>query len=117
MSLQPATPIRPTESISDFMSKADILSMEKRTANLKLKQSPVHEPSPASTYGETHVGDSVPATPLGEWSCLISSHLLLYALQIAIVFYFSSGDFDHSILYTTLSYYVARCGSSSSLSW
>ena len=65
MSLHPATPIRPGEGISDFMSKADILSMEKRTANLKLKHTPAHEPSPASTYGETNVGDSVPATPLG----------------------------------------------------
>ncbi len=66
MSHQPVTPIRPGEGLSDFMSKAEILSMEKRTANLKLKQTPLYEPSPASTYGETLGGDSVPATPIGK---------------------------------------------------
>ena len=66
MSHQPATPVRPGDGVSDFMSKAEVLSKEKRTANAILKHTPLHEPSPASTYGETLVGDSVPATPLGK---------------------------------------------------
>ena len=59
--------------------------MEKRTANVMLKQTPVHEPSPASTYGETLVGDSVPATPLGKWFSLRFYHLALYtSLEVAV---------------------------------
>ena len=66
MSHQPATPIRPGHGVSDFIPKSDILSKEKRAANVIHKQTPLHEPSPASTYGETAAGDSVPATPIGK---------------------------------------------------
>lgn len=38
-------------------------STEKATAAAKVKQAPLNEPSPASTYGDT-AGSSTPATPV-----------------------------------------------------
>ena len=84
MSLPPTTPNKsraganqPTESINGFA--IDLL---------EFKQNSLPEPSPASTYGETAAGDSVPATPQdrggnGEYAPVISSLLVLHFLSFA----------------------------------
>ncbi|KAL8661369.1 MAG: hypothetical protein Q9202_005671 [Teloschistes flavicans] len=62
MSHSPATPNKPTaEAGNPFVS-----SMKEFTSALAKLQSSMHEPSPASTYGETAAGDSIPATPQAD---------------------------------------------------
>lgn len=53
--------MHPTEN----SSKAIVYCTGKLTSASKFKQTSFNEPSPASTYGETNVGNSTPATPLG----------------------------------------------------
>lgn len=59
----PATPnkIITSDTVSSS-SKLPAVSAEKNPLS-KAKQAGLHEPSPASTYGETTSGSSVPATP------------------------------------------------------
>ena len=62
-------------------------SLEKLTYAAKVMQESLNEPSPASTYGDTAVGDSVPATPQesGDHGKLFSSYLLsLFHVRIAL---------------------------------
>lgn len=64
MSLSPATPSKQSEGINKHSSKIAVPSLEKLTSASRAKHLALYEPSPASTYGDTAAGDSVPATPL-----------------------------------------------------
>ena len=64
MSYSPATPDKSTKAFSKEASKVAVPSIDKLTSSAKGKEASLHEPSPASTYGDTAAGDSVPATPL-----------------------------------------------------
>ena len=64
MSQSPITPVKPTEVGNARSAKVAVPSLEKIFSATRVKQASMHEPSPASTYGDTAVGDSVPATPL-----------------------------------------------------
>ncbi|KAL8647627.1 MAG: hypothetical protein Q9210_005449 [Variospora velana] len=59
MSHSPATPSKP---IGTF---ANLTASPTETSNVasRIMRPSLHEPSPASTYGETNAGDSIPATP------------------------------------------------------
>lgn len=59
MSQSPATPNKP----SGEAGKTAVSSTEKPALGSRAVRSSLHEPSPASTYGETNAGDSIPATP------------------------------------------------------
>ncbi|KAL9587209.1 MAG: hypothetical protein Q9212_000368 [Teloschistes hypoglaucus] len=64
MSHSPATPNKSSsEADNSFAS-----STKDFTSALAKLQSSMHEPSPASTYGETAAGDSIPATPQADGS-------------------------------------------------
>lgn len=60
----PATPIKHAEGASKYSPKVAMPSLEKLFSSSSAKKASQHEPSPASTYGDTATGDSVPATPL-----------------------------------------------------
>ena len=81
MSHSPATPDKSTVDAAIVPSKVPVPSLDKLTSTSKVKQASFHEPSPASTYGDTAAGDSFPATPqeAGEhgesYSC--NSHFTL----------------------------------------
>ena len=62
MSYSPATPDKSFKDSSVYSTKIAVPALEKLSTS-KVKQSSHHEPSPASTYGDTAAGDSVPATP------------------------------------------------------
>ncbi|MCJ1298177.1 hypothetical protein MMC08_000966 [Hypocenomyce scalaris] len=64
MSYSPATPDKSTKAFSKEASKVAVPSIDKLTSSAKGKEASLHEPSPASTYGDTAAGDSVPATPI-----------------------------------------------------
>lgn len=64
MSPSPATPEQVNMHVSEPSSKSIVNCAEKSTSASKFKQACLDEPSPASTYGETNVGSSTPATPL-----------------------------------------------------
>lgn len=64
MSQSPATPNKHSEEASKQSSKVAVPSFEKIVSVTRAKHAPLYEPSPASTYGDTAAGDSVPATPL-----------------------------------------------------
>ncbi|KAL9014866.1 MAG: hypothetical protein Q9173_000503, partial [Seirophora scorigena] len=59
MSHSPATPSKP---IGKF-AKLTASPTEKSNVASRIMRSSMHEPSPASTYGETNAGSSIPATP------------------------------------------------------
>ncbi|KAL9030002.1 MAG: hypothetical protein Q9196_001832 [Gyalolechia fulgens] len=59
MSQSPATPNKP----SGGAGKTAVSSTEKPALESWVMHTSLHEPSPASTYGETTAGDSIPATP------------------------------------------------------
>ncbi|KAI4087486.1 MAG: hypothetical protein LQ344_006747 [Seirophora lacunosa] len=59
MSHSPATPSKPI----DKFAKLTTSPTEKSNVASRIMRSSLHEPSPASTYGETNAGDSIPATP------------------------------------------------------
>ena len=63
MSKPPATPDKPGKQVVEPSPKSAQASTEKLTSTTKVKQVSRHEPSPASTYGDTTAGSSVPATP------------------------------------------------------
>ena len=64
MSHSPATPDKIGMHASGSESRTPLPSTDKLTSTSKIKQASLHEPSPASTYGDTIVGGSSPATPL-----------------------------------------------------
>lgn len=59
----PATPDKAISGLCKY-SKIAIPPPEKLASASRVRNESIHEPSPASTYGDTAVGDSVPATPL-----------------------------------------------------
>ncbi|KAL8845345.1 MAG: hypothetical protein Q9176_000516 [Flavoplaca citrina] len=59
MSHSPATPNR----LNAEATSSALASIHELSTASGVKLSSLHEPSPASTYGETTAGDSVPATP------------------------------------------------------
>lgn len=61
MSCSPSTPEKPT--VARTIDAESHAGPVKSMSASKTNQTLVQEPSPASTYGETAVGDSVPATP------------------------------------------------------
>ncbi len=63
MSQSPATPDKSIDGLSSY-SEGPVPSVEKLTSTSRVRNESIHEPSPASTYGDTAAGDSVPATPL-----------------------------------------------------
>lgn len=63
MSRSPATPDKSIDGLGKY-SKVAVPSREKLASTSRVKNESIHEPSPASTYGDTAAGDSVPATPL-----------------------------------------------------
>lgn len=63
MSYTPATPEKPVEYSAQGTDVAPSARQPKSTTKGN-QQGSLHEPSPASTYGDTAAGDSVPATPL-----------------------------------------------------
>ncbi|KAI9715905.1 MAG: hypothetical protein M1812_005725 [Candelaria pacifica] len=63
MSYNPATPEKAVEcSAQGIIVAASARQQDSITKGNQ--QGSLHEPSPASTYGDTAAGDSVPATPL-----------------------------------------------------
>ncbi|KAI4168588.1 MAG: hypothetical protein LQ348_007461, partial [Seirophora lacunosa] len=52
----------PSKPIDKF-AKLTTSPTEKSNVASRIMRSSLHEPSPASTYGETNAGDSIPATP------------------------------------------------------
>ena len=62
MSHSPATPNKSGRDVTESSPKSDLRSSDKLISISKVQQGSVHEPSPASTYGDT-AGSSVPATP------------------------------------------------------
>jgi len=62
MSQSPATPSKNGKHAVESSPKSAMRSTEKPTSTSKVHQASLHEPSPASTYGDT-AGSSVPATP------------------------------------------------------
>ena len=103
MSLPPTTPnksgagaTQPTESINSFAIDS-----------LGFKQNSLPEPSPASTYGETAAGDSVPATPQdrgdnGEYTPVISFLLVLQVLSFASLRIASQYDRNQNVFVPSL---------------
>lgn len=63
MSHSPATPDKAIDGLCKY-SKVAVPPLEKLASASRVRNESIHEPSPASTYGDTAVGDSVPATPL-----------------------------------------------------
>ena len=63
MSQSPATPDKSIDGLSKY-PKVAVPSLEKLASSSRVRNESIHEPSPASTYGDTAAGDSVPATPL-----------------------------------------------------
>lgn len=63
MSHSPATPDKAIDGLGKY-SKVAVPSVEKLASASRVRNESILEPSPASTYGDTAVGDSVPATPL-----------------------------------------------------
>ena len=63
MSQPPATPDKSIGGLSKY-AKVAVPSLEKLVSASRVRNESIHEPSPASTYGDTAAGDSVPATPL-----------------------------------------------------
>lgn len=61
MSDTPATPEKSGETGTMFHAKVGVLHAEDNAATKV--SSTDHEPSPASTYGVSAIGNSVPATP------------------------------------------------------
>ncbi|KAL8942420.1 MAG: hypothetical protein Q9216_001684 [Gyalolechia sp. 2 TL-2023] len=59
MSQSPATPNKPSSQVGQTTGS----STQKPALGSWVNRSSLHEPSPASTYGETTAGDSIPATP------------------------------------------------------
>ncbi|KAI4264603.1 MAG: hypothetical protein L6R38_001641 [Xanthoria sp. 2 TBL-2021] len=59
MSQSPATP----HKLNAEAASSALASTHEPSSTSGLMRSSLHEPSPASTYGETTAGDSVPATP------------------------------------------------------
>lgn len=80
MSQSPATPNKP----SDEAGKTALSSTEKPFLGSRVVRSSLHEPSPASTYGETTVGDSIPATPqdVGSHGMSVPATLASSALRM-----------------------------------
>lgn len=64
MTRSPATPEKPNKTFSNEASKVAVPYLDKLTSSAKGMQPSLQEPSPASTYGDTAAGDSVPVTPL-----------------------------------------------------
>lgn len=64
MSESPATPNKLTQEGAKRYAKTAVPSLEKLTSVSRAKPPSLYEPSPASTYGGTAAGDSVPATPV-----------------------------------------------------
>lgn len=64
MTRSPATPQKSNKTFSNEASKVAVPYLDKLTASAKGKQPSPQGPSPASTYGDTAAGDSVPVTPL-----------------------------------------------------
>ncbi|KAL9118568.1 MAG: hypothetical protein Q9187_004887 [Circinaria calcarea] len=62
MSYSPATPDKSFKDASKYPAKIVIPNLDKQSTS-KVKQASLNEPSPASTYGGTAAGDSVPVTP------------------------------------------------------
>ncbi|KZF20497.1 hypothetical protein L228DRAFT_285196, partial [Xylona heveae TC161] len=62
----PCSPSTPDQLAGKTVKALDGVSLsEKQTKQSFTKsQASLHEPSPASTYGDTATGDSVPVTPL-----------------------------------------------------
>ena len=63
MARSPATPDKANKEASELPSKVDIPSLNKVNTTFVAQQAAMHEPSPASTYGDTAGSRSVPATP------------------------------------------------------
>lgn len=83
MSYSPATPDKSFKDTSKYPTKIVIPNLEKQSTS-KVKQASLNEPSPASTYGGTAAGDSVPVTPQevnGKSSTAITL-VELYSLSI-----------------------------------
>ncbi|KAL8991495.1 MAG: hypothetical protein Q9177_000119 [Variospora cf. flavescens] len=59
MSHSPATPSKPIGTFANLTASPT----EKSNVASRIMRPSLHEPSPASTYGETNAGDSIPATP------------------------------------------------------
>ena len=62
MSNSPATPDKGSMRIMEMLQPA-VPSVEKLSTTGRLKQASLQEPSPASTYGDSAVDNSTPATP------------------------------------------------------
>lgn len=69
MTRSPATPEKSNKNLSGEASKVAVPYPDKLTSSAKGKQRSPQEPSPASTYGDTAAGDSVPVTPLVVGAC------------------------------------------------
>ena len=84
MSYSPATPDKSFKDASKYPTKIVIPNLEKQSTT-KVKQASLNEPSPASTYGGTAIGDSVPVTPQevnGKSSTAVT--LVEYALLVRL---------------------------------
>lgn len=77
MPQSPATPNKHSDGANKHSSKVALPSLEKLASASRVKHASLYEPSPASTYGDTAAGDSVPATPLE-----INSHGTLFSCYL-----------------------------------
>lgn len=69
MTRTPATPQKSNRTFSGEASKVAVPYLDKLASSAKGKERSPQEPSPASTYGDTAAGDSVPVTPLVIGAC------------------------------------------------
>lgn len=82
MSQSPATPNKHSDGVNKHSSKVALPSLEKLASASRVKHASLYEPSPASTYGDTAAGDSVPATPfeVNSHGVYISAIYIVYRL-------------------------------------
>jgi len=81
MARSPATPDKANTEAPEHSSKVALPSIDKINSASMIQQASVHEPSPASTYGETAGSRSVPATPQ-EYRTTSKSQTLLFKFLI-----------------------------------
>ena len=81
MARSPATPDKANKEASELPSKVDIPALNKVNTTFVAPQAAMHEPSPASTYGDTAGSRSVPATPQ---DCRTSSKFFSLSSQILV---------------------------------
>ncbi len=81
MARSPATPDKANTEASEHSSEVALPSIDKTDLASVIQQTSMHEPSPASTYGETAGSRSVPATPQ-EYRTTSESQTLLFEFLV-----------------------------------